>query len=226
MSTHQPGSPVAPEHQGLSPTYVLRNLPGIAEIEALLVAAERHPNPNWAPERERAQARIEPTSRRLFGITADDTAYVDEPALDEFENARLYEDWEDLLGKMAYAERDEIAGAWREIRWDVWDATGRPLLCLEYFVRQIITVTMGQGGHLPGVRVELNEQQEQDLEARLRAEVEQHRRTAKPGTATAARSAGPPGRAAMRAAATSKPVAAKVGSVEVVRLKPRSTRCP
>lgn len=224
MSTHEPGFPVAPGNQGPVPRYILRNLNGIAEIEALLVAAERHPNPLWAKEYDQAKARVDPTSRRLFGLTADETGYVDDPALDEYENAERYGVWEDFLELMEGIDRDDVAAAWRNLGWDLWDARGQPMRCLEYFVRQIITVAAGRGGRLPDARIELNEKQEQDLEARLRAEAGQYRRTAKPEAATGTKPTVSQSRPAVWPPATNnKAGVARPRAVEVVRVKSRLT---
>jgi hypothetical protein len=182
MSTHAPDSPAALGLQGPAARYVLRDLSGIAEIEALLLAAEGHPNPLWAPDRERAMSLIEPTSRRLFGITENETLYVDDPALDEDENDERSDLWDELIRLLAWNDPCNVPDAWEKLGWNVCDASGRPLRSLEFFVRQIVTVTMGMAGRLPDADVELTMREEQDLEARLKAEVDQHRRTARSGS--------------------------------------------
>lgn len=137
--------------------YVLRNLPGIGDVESLLKKIQAHPNPAWAPENDQLPGLLNRISLRLFGITADDTEfdYTGLPpeewheAIDAWEENFLFAEYYfDDLGDDA--EQDATALAiWETLGWDVTDGLGKVLGYLTHFDRQIICASKGLKGRLP-----------------------------------------------------------------------------
>ena len=137
--------------------YVLRNLPGIDEVEALLRKIEAHPNPAWAPENDQLPKVVERVSLQLFGITSADTEldYEHLPSGEwESENDR----WEQNFHFAEYyfevpgddSEQDAVErGIWESLGWDVTNGSGEMLDCLYHFQRQIICAAKGLKGRLP-----------------------------------------------------------------------------
>jgi hypothetical protein len=123
--------------------FVLRDLPGVAELEARLQCIERHPSKDWAPEADGLGESVDRISRSLFGITETETR-LDGGA----DDATL--GWE-LNFAFLYGE-DHAA---TELIFDAmgWDILGQDddwLLCLHSLSRQIVCVAKGLKGHLPG----------------------------------------------------------------------------
>ena len=132
--------------------YVLRDLPGIAEFEALVARVEGLPNPSWAPEGDDLQPAADRLSRALFGITEDDTAYAYEDGASDDEYSVSYNRWEENFSFLWADTDDEKAAAtfiWEAMGWDVTDACGAELLALVYFDRQIVSAMKGLAGRRP-----------------------------------------------------------------------------
>lgn len=144
------------------PRYVLRNLPGIKEVEALLARIQAHPNPAWAPERDALDDLVERVSLTLFGMGQDD--YL--PRSEEAPEGATQEEflawatrWNEHFAFLDYYpddDEDEEAAdraerlIWNAMGWDVTDGHGGLLPCLGYFERQIVCTTKGLRGRLPG----------------------------------------------------------------------------
>jgi hypothetical protein len=136
--------------------YVLRDLPGVAELEARLQRIGAHPNPEWAPEVDGRDDHVDRVARQLFGITEDEIGLrfgVDE-------NPGLLE---------------HVAS----LGWDLNSATGGPLLAVEYLITPIMVAIDGSAGRLPDQPPsdEEIEQRSTDWETKIRAEAA----TFKPG---------------------------------------------
>lgn len=137
--------------------YVLRNLPGIDEVEALLRKIEAHPNPAWAPENDQLPKVVERVSLQLFGITADDTE-LDFEHLPDDEWQSAMDQWDEHFqfaecyfeGLGDDNEQDAVElGIWDSLGWDVTNGSGAILDCLIYFRRQIVCAAKGLKGRLP-----------------------------------------------------------------------------
>lgn len=167
----------------------LRDLPGVAELEARLAKIDAHPNPEWAPENDNLLDDTQRLCERLFGITLLDT-WFDYDALrfdekweyDEDEIERQAAEWEqnfNFLDAENDADRELI---WSAMGWDVSDGQGEDLGCLGYFERAIVCAAKGLRGRLPGAPLTDEElaEQEPDIEAKLRAEAAGFARRRKP----------------------------------------------
>jgi hypothetical protein len=137
--------------------YVLRNLPGIDEVEALLRKIQAHPNPAWAPENDQLPKVVERVSLRLFGITSNDTDLEFEQLPDDEWDSAIGQ-WEQNFHFAEYyaevggddSEQDAVElGIWESMGWDVTNGSGEMLDCLVHFQRQIICAAKGLKGRLP-----------------------------------------------------------------------------
>jgi len=153
--------------------YVLRDLPGVAELEDLLrrIAAEK--NPAWTPLRDGLQDKIDRLSRSLFGITQEETD-LPPPA---FASGIIgfdarYEAWIDEF----YDGEEPVDPA--ALGWDLNDAAGEELKCADYFYDQIVAAHKGLMGRLPGAQKSDAEiaKDSKEWEARLRAEAGKFKR--------------------------------------------------
>lgn len=145
---------------------VLRQLPLIAEIEAML----DRPGVTWTPAFEQRRDAI---SLALFGITEADTRPV-EPHPDQIEDNgpaarwRMSDDalaaynialdrWHEWQRKMTVFDRAikdrGIVSCFARLGYDVTDDVGDPLRCMQYFARQLYVAHMGL---LPGAKVTLS----------------------------------------------------------------------
>jgi hypothetical protein len=159
--------------------YVLRDLPGVRELEDRLERIDAHQNPEWAPERDGLDEAVERLARRLFGIGFDDTRF--DPDLDRSE-AEIEAEWRRwelnfaCLHPMDEDEDEAAAKVFLAMGWDVTDVNGLDMLVLEHIGRELICATKGLRGHLPGVSVPLTAAEEKGLEARLKAEADKFRK--------------------------------------------------
>lgn len=137
--------------------FVLRELAGVAELEARLHRIEAHPNPEWALERENLDEDTQRLSDRLFGITFLET-YFDRTPMEEDPEWEYDEDdyeaaersW-DMHFKFLDSEDDAARSLiWDAIGWDVTDGRGEELLALDYLDRMMVCATKGLCGRLPG----------------------------------------------------------------------------
>ncbi len=141
--------------------YVLRDLPGMSEIDALVQTIKAHPNPLWAPEIDQLPVALDRVSRRLFGITKSETDFDDDDAYDDLpadewneksaawdEHFDFAEYYDEDLGSEAEQEAAELA-IWESMGWDVTDGAGNKSAHFEYFYRQIICAAKGLKGRLP-----------------------------------------------------------------------------
>lgn len=155
----------------IPPIIILRDLPGIAEVERIV----SQPGAGWREDDPKRVALIDRVSVSLFGITQGDTERVP-PAYDDFltEDDRLALKHLALLGTgnrfryaeapydQAVAEHDEWEANfdvlyddadpddgefWRILGVDVTDGSGEDLHCLHNFSRQLIVSAKGL---LPG----------------------------------------------------------------------------
>jgi hypothetical protein len=134
--------------------FVLRDLTGMQEIQALLAKIVRHPNPEWAPEADQFQPLVDRVSRGLFGITAAETTYEPEgsySAKDEVGWEQHFQFAECYFGDDAdeAAEDTTERFIWESLGWDVTDGRGDEYPLLDYFYRQMICAAKGLKGRLP-----------------------------------------------------------------------------
>lgn len=151
------------------PHRILRNLPGVAEIEALLVKAKAHPSFKWSDYWIEAQKQASQVGKRLFGLSAEDTEWTE----DDLEEEGLSRPaWEAMI-------RDNDPA---DLGWDISDGKGGTLLAVDLLRRQLVLVGLDEDGHEFG-----EEPTEEEIEAdaedaaeKLKAEVETWRRRPKP----------------------------------------------
>ncbi len=129
--------------------YVLRDLPGVADLEARLRRIEEHPNPNWAPELDGLSEEIDRVAKRLFGLTT-----------------------EQVGAEVPLDENPQLIGILEEKGWDLNGRDGQPMLCLAAFAAPLFAVAAGVGGHFPDQANQepLSEKEASALEARLAAD--------------------------------------------------------
>ena len=173
-------------------TFVLRKVPAIAEVEAMLDT----PGIGWS---QAFEVKCDEVSLALFGITAADTQPA-EPYPDSFDQdtgllSRLWfsddalstyntalsawYDWQAVIGGFE-AEVEELGARtyWARNGFDVTDGVYDSLRCLPYFSRQLYAASKSL---LPGARLTLDgsgrraPQAVEDWEASLKAEVARFR---------------------------------------------------
>lgn len=151
-------------------TYVLRELSGVMEIERLLEAALKRPNPAWCEEREDAEKLADGVSKQLFGITAAETRHINNPYHSREWNEEHWAETEPYIrrGPPTNGDPAAIIEGFDDYGWDVTDGAGAVLRCLTLFSRQIVLASKGIRGRLPDEG--LSEEEEEGIEARLRAE--------------------------------------------------------
>lgn len=111
---------------------VLRDIPGIAEIEARL--SEEDAGRLMRPEIEELRKDIDLLSLRLFGATASQTDYRSLP----WDTRPASEDeWEAHFEFLEY-EFDEEDDFWSAFEVDVTDGAGEQLLCIDVLGRQLV----------------------------------------------------------------------------------------
>ncbi len=150
--------------------FILRDLPGVADIERSFA----NPNRHWAKENDDLGQRIDMVSVALFGITDADTEFEFTEAylrhhypwtFPDYDRVKLRKTTSDAM--QSFNHEDELYKAWElhfrvmdladqarlplfeALGWDVLDETGSPLWCLDVFGRQIIAATKGLRGKLP-----------------------------------------------------------------------------
>lgn len=140
----------------MSAKYVLRDLPGVAELEERLARIAAHPNPQWAPDADGLLDEVDRVSRRQFGLALTDM-----------------EDWEPEPEENL--DFDEAFA--RDFGWDVADGRGKRLQSFAYLAAPIIYASRGLKGHLPDPASEapLSEKEVSAVEARLAAEAAKFR---------------------------------------------------
>ncbi len=132
--------------------YVLRNYPGVLAIEPVLKAAARRPNPKWCDEYYEAERLANVVSKRLFGITNDDTFLRQDPLAERDANERADDEWRRCMRQCPPLEGnpEDILPDWLDVwEWDVSDGNGGLLRSLYFLGRPIISATMGWRGRLP-----------------------------------------------------------------------------
>jgi len=130
---------------------LLRTLPGVADIEALLAKVQSRSNYKWTPEWDEAGRLVDKVGRQWLGLTLADTGWT--PAC---RNAgwRTERDWEDEFyawipnetGSVLTAVKHDLAA----LGWDVSNGRGEELLCAELFYRLLVCVSRDLAGHEPG----------------------------------------------------------------------------
>jgi hypothetical protein len=133
-----------------APRYVLRQLSGIANLEALIDRAGLEPV-TGSPEEQAVEQRLEWISKRLFGLTERDTILApDEPGQTIEAQANAQQWWERHFEFLDEEHSDdEVQAFWADLGWDVADEHGHPLRCLSYLERQMVCATRGLRGKLP-----------------------------------------------------------------------------
>lgn len=131
---------------------VLRDLPGVAELEARLRSVAADPNPLKAPEAKDLERDVDNLSKRLFGITEADTDF--DPEAGDY--SRMPIDQVHAAWDVWNAQFDEIGGTPEEIiasfaalGWDVTDGQGDVLKALDKLDCQILAVAKGLVPKLP-----------------------------------------------------------------------------
>jgi hypothetical protein len=133
--------------------FVLRGLPGVAELEARLERIEAHPSPLWAPEADGLGDAVDLLSMRLFGISNADTDYQPDANLSAEAVCRAWDSWEQnfaLIDAWTDAEVEAAGIVWRALGWDCKDAHGNEMLSVVHLGRQMVCAAKGLCGHLPG----------------------------------------------------------------------------
>lgn len=132
--------------------YVLRDLPGVAELEARLGRIAAHPSPLWAPDFDGLEDEVDRVILRNFGFRRDPDDSVE-------------------------LEPDSMVDILTGRGWDLTDGQGGLLRSYFALVTAIGIVEEGLAGHLPGEPDdrEMTPDETKDLEARLRLEVAKFR---------------------------------------------------
>ena len=138
----------------LPPSRILRSLLGIADIEALLKRAAKRPNFKWSDEWDEAQRLADTVSRRLFGLSLEDTKWSSEgfeiERDVEFAWERQFLKWSPLDAK---GTSNGSQYALSDLGWDVSDGHGQQLLCAELFYRPLVCVAKDIAGHEAGAEL-------------------------------------------------------------------------
>jgi hypothetical protein len=131
--------------------YVLRDLPGVAELEARLHRINAHPNPLWAPEADRLDEDVDYLSDWLFGITWADSfpSSWDFPDLTKREIVHRAYELDQHFAFLDYEDEHQNPQVWAKLGWDITGKDGKPLLCLEKFDRQMVCSSHQIGGAKP-----------------------------------------------------------------------------
>jgi hypothetical protein len=131
--------------QGMTDIVVLRDLPGVAELERGLNVPGRQLDPEW----DDLDDRIHALGIRLFGISEDDTYYrpSGEPdAMGQLHWAPAdHQAWDEWEKHFAFLDEDEIdeeqdEAFWQAVGWNVTDEDGFWLSILDYWGRQIVCI--------------------------------------------------------------------------------------
>lgn len=126
------------------PTWVLRDLPGVEDVEKIMLTCLDHPNPKWAPARDEAEALAKKVAFQLFGIKPEDL------------------EWSERLRDLGFNDEREWRRAFREpwgpvdvieLGWDISNGQGAPLLAAELFQPYLVAVGKSLLGHAPGAPV-------------------------------------------------------------------------
>lgn len=169
--------------RGEGSRWVLRDLPGVAELERRLEDISKHRYPTWAPGVDNLQDDVARLTRKLFDLDQFDTYSpadeITEETTDE-EYDRLYARWEENFKLLDSDDGDAMLIVFDAMGWDVRDENGNVLMALDYIGRQVVCVAKGLKGSPPdpgGVTREALE----DWETTLAAEAEQFRRRRRGG---------------------------------------------
>lgn len=128
-------------------TYVLRDLPGVRELEAEAKRFWADKNREWSKEFDGIEERQDLLCRRLFGVTAEE---VDEIYAEPDEPRHRY--WERVAEHRKHFEfwfEDGAVEVFASMGWDVCDERGEPLACLSWLARPLISAAKGLKGRLP-----------------------------------------------------------------------------
>jgi hypothetical protein len=134
------------------PRYILRDLPGVAELEHRLRQIDADPSGAWSKLRDGLDRDVDLLSRRHFGITQAETQYQFAYSLPYEENATAQARWEEHFYCLdGWRDEDEAAMLLilDAMGWDVTDGAGRVIDSLRYFGRQIVCAAKGLKGRLP-----------------------------------------------------------------------------
>ncbi|MBL8773890.1 MAG: hypothetical protein JNK30_21060 [Phenylobacterium sp.] len=151
--------------------YRLRDLPGVMEVEKLLIAAEASRSGKWSREFEEAQKLADKVSRRHFGIGEKETRYVDDDRLSRIENDWLGGSWDPCFQLYEFENLPAPWAPWSKLGWDVKGSDGRQLRALELFWRQLVAVGYGLAGRYPDEDDgDLTESEKEAIAAKLAAD--------------------------------------------------------
>jgi len=161
------------------PQRILRNLPGVAEIEALLVKAKAHPSFKWSDYWLDAEKLASQVGKRLFGLSAEDTKWKPPDAEDGWDCEGAWEDEFLDYDEVSYGRGGRPKDyALADLGWDISDGSGGDLMAAELLYRQLVLVHFDIAGHEYGAKPS-EEELQADAEAaagKLEADVEAWRR--------------------------------------------------
>jgi hypothetical protein len=140
--------------------YVLRELPGVAEMEARLARIEAHPSPLWAPEADNLGDDVDALVLNLFGLS--------HVAIFGDENSK----------PVTEADLTPIKDGFDGAGWDVTDGAGKDLRIMSRIGLTMALVACGLAGQVRDAAAgrALTDTEAQGIEARLSAEVAKFRR--------------------------------------------------
>jgi hypothetical protein len=128
--------------------YVLRDLPGVADLEARLKRIEVDPSGAWSKLRDGLQRDVDTLSRRLFDLTDAETGHKADYSLSDADGRKSYDRWEQNF-KCLYGGDDVLIFVLDAMGWDVVDEAGQVLRSFHYLDRQIVCVAKGLRGRAP-----------------------------------------------------------------------------
>lgn len=118
--------------------WILRDLPGVAELEARYARIYAHPNPQWAPERDGLDEAVDDLGWQLFGFREDDLFDLGEEQFYETQDfATFYDIDEELIARFA------------TLGWDITDGNGKRVTCHYDLAHRIVVAAKGLMGSLP-----------------------------------------------------------------------------
>lgn len=114
-------------------TYVLRDMSGVAELEARADRVFADTHPEWHDEYPGLYDHVDSVAKSLFGIDGYDVGESDAKGM-------LYADGE---------QWDPVIDLLEEAGWDLTDGNGNLLHCADWFLPMIVLATERKMGHLP-----------------------------------------------------------------------------
>lgn len=146
----------------MSATYTLRNMPGVADVEARRRRIFSGPDAGWHPEYPGLDEHTSAVAKNLFGIDERDVRESDARGMIWIEQ----DAWDPMI------ELIESSG------WDLRREDGELLSCARSFLPMIVLAMEGKMGRLPepGASRTLSDGEAERLAEKLRAETAAWRR--------------------------------------------------